>query len=733
MSGLAGHLARSICFMKNRIICRFGFAGSAIAVLMATWVCGHVSAATGAGAWALKTGEPFEGEFLRIQGDDGVFKAPSGELKKVDLGELDAPSRQRASQLWGQHLSAAVKRIDEAVESKLREQGIQPNPALSDEQYVRRIYLDVTGTIPTYTQTMDFLMDRDPQKRFKLVSSLLEQEGNVSHMYNIFADMYRIQDLVPGTYLRTDAFSHWIKEQLRENRPYNEFVYDMLTSTGRIWEDPASGFYLRDFDTPLDHVQYTAKVLLGTDIACAQCHDDPFQDWTMMDYYRLTAFLGELETEEPVKRALPKSEMEKVRQEVIKRHDIDMKAEDAEQKLRQAMQRYQQPVRWMTDAAKLTLKDNPSNRTTLPDIYIYADGKPGDIIMPLVPFGNDPDYIQGQNSPREQYARWMTSPENPRFAMNIANRMWNNFFGRAVALPLHNIDPETAENPELLKVLEEEMVAMGFDLRTFAKVLASTSTYNRLSTNTSVSEADPYYFQGPVLRRMSAEQVWDSLMTLMVDDPLRFRKGDGAYFYEVANILDREGPMTADEFFERAEGYMKYESGLTNYLDMKGEGGASGGVHVEPVKMEMMEGMRNRQRQGVEGLTYGNLLLARASEVEQPAKPEHFLRMFGQSERNFVEGASSRGGSVPQVMEMMNGFATEIITKPDSMLFQEMDRVGRDRMKKADIVFMSILNRKSDTIERDLIYKELERGSEEKAYANLIWALLNTPEFFFIK
>ena len=707
---------------------------AAMSAMSVIGLCGISYAANDSSAWTLKSGEPLAGEFLRLQGDEGVFKGPTGDLKRIELTELDAASQQRVDQLWGQHLSAAVKRIDNAVESKLREQGIQPNAPLSDEQFVRRIYLDLAGTIPTYQQTADFLTDRDPQKRFNLVTTLLDTEGHVSHQYNYYADLFRIQDLVPGTYLRTDGFSHWIKEQVRENRPYDEFVYEMLTADGRIWDDPASGFYLRDYDTRLDHVQYTSKVLLGTDIACAQCHDDPFQDWTMMDYYRLTAFLGEVETEEQIKRGLSKGEMARVRAEVIERHDIDMKADDAERMLRNAMRRYQQPVRWMTDAAKLTVKESPGKRTTLPDIYIYADGKPGDPIMPLVPFGDDPDYVQGQNSLREQYARWMTSPDNPRFAMNIANRMWNNFFGRPVAIPLHNMDPESVENPELLKVLEEEMVAVGFDLRSFAKVLASTNTYNRLSTNESVSEADPYYFQGPVLRRMSAEQVWDSLMTLMVDDPLRFRKGDGGYFYEVANVLNEEGPMTAEEFFERAEGYMKYESGLTNYLDTKGEAGASGGVqggvHVEPVMMEMMDGMRNRQRPGVEGLTYGNLLLARASEIEQPTSNDHFLRMFGQSERNFVVGATSRDGSVPQVMEMMNGFATEIITKPDSMLFQEMERAGRDRMKKADIVFMSILNRKFYPFERSLIYDEFKG---DRGYSNLIWALLNTPEFFFIK
>ena len=128
--------------------------------------------------------------------------------------------------------------------------------------------------------------------------------------------------------------------------------------------------------------------------------------------------------------------------------------------------------------------------------------------------------------------------------------------------------------------------------------------------------------------------------------------------------------MTAKEYFARVEDYRRYESGLANYLDFKGEAGRRGGAPVEPVMMDTSQEMgmqRGRQRKGVPDLSYGNLLLTRASELPQPAGNEHFLRMFGQSERNFVVGATSLGGSVPQIMEMMNGFATAIITKPEGI------------------------------------------------------------------
>jgi hypothetical protein len=125
------------------------------------------------------------------------------------------------------------------------------------------------------------------------------------------------------------------------------------------------------------------------------------------------------------------------------------------------------------------------------------------------------------------------------------------------------------------------------------------------------------------------------------------------------------------------------------------------------------------------------ILLARASELPQPSDPAHFLSQFGQSQRTFVIRASSLDGSVPQVMELMNGYTTEILTQPGSKIFMDMKNL-RSNFEKADVVFMSILSRRAVGNEHNLIDKELRSGSDE-VFADLIWALLNTPEFLFVK
>ncbi|SVD14842.1 uncharacterized protein METZ01_LOCUS367696, partial [marine metagenome] len=170
-------------------------------------------------------------------------------------------------------MQLAVGRIDTAVGGMLKRQGIAYNPTLNDHLFLRRIYVDLTGAIPSYEQTLAFLNDPSPSKRSNLINKLLASEAHVSHLYNYFADMLRIQSEVPGTILRTDAFSKWFKDALRKDRPYNRIVYDMVTANGRIWQHPATGYHLRDADMKLDHVAFMSKVFLGKDISCAQCHD----------------------------------------------------------------------------------------------------------------------------------------------------------------------------------------------------------------------------------------------------------------------------------------------------------------------------------------------------------------------------------------------------------------------------------------------------------------------------
>ncbi len=632
------------------------------------------------------------------------------------------PSPEKAKEM---HL--AVGRIDAAIDGMLQSKGLTYNPPLNDHMFLRRIYVDVQGAIPSYDLAVTFLKNPSPNKRSGLISWLLGQPGHDSHLYNYFADMLRIQSEVPGTVLRTDAFSNWFKDSLKQNRPYNKIVYEMMTADGRMWDNPASGYHLRDAGMKLDHVAFMTKVFLGKDISCAQCHDHPFEDWTQMDYYALSAYLGEMETKaaSPMKGKGKKGKgyknMRFSRTELMsliaKEKGLDPKNEKDQITLRRLTNRANRAVREISEANALKVWEKKGEELRLPDDYGYDDAKPGDVVKPRMLIGEE-YAIWKDLSPREKIARWFATPKNKWFAMAIANRMWAFYFGRGVVEPLHNIEVKEAENKVLLQAITEIMIDLEFDLKAFSWVVLHTKAYNRLATRHKVKVNKDYYFQGPLLRRMSSEQVWDSLVTLMAPNPMRYRAGDGESFLQLVNFA---GVKTPQQALDRVKQFRGFKPEQVMVDATTGKPAFQPGAAKKGGDGEMMMS----RGQG------GKMILARASELEQPAPPGHFLQKFGQSERNFVIEASTRTGSVPQVMELMNGYATESLTRPDSRIFRKIKNES-DPAKRADVVFLSILTRTTTAKERELLLNEIEKGNNE-AMADLIWALLNTPEFFFIK
>ncbi len=707
--------------------------------------------------WTDAEGRVIEAELDRVTADTVFLRLPDGRVfgaKMDSLSEADQTyARENGDKTKSALMYAAVARIDGIVAKGWKAQGVKPNEPLNDSMFVRRVYLDLAGTIPSYGETKAFLDSRDSDKRAKLVASLLQSEGYVSHLYNYFGEILRVQSTVPGTILRLDPYIAWLKESIRANKPFDKLVREMVTANGRLWDDPAVGYHLRDNGMKLDHVSYMTKVFLGTDISCAQCHDDPYKDWTQYDYYQLSAYLGEMDTKGAVAGGSDRKKKDRgyglngqeLDKYLVEKNKIDLSTEKGKQQLRSMRNRYNRTYRDMVQANQLVVGDKAGVKLRLPADYQYDDANPNAPVEPRPLFGEAPESkAKDAEAPREVLADWLTSPKNPRFAITIANRLWALYFGRGVAEPLHDIDPEKCSNPELLKALGEEMVRLDFDLRAFVWVIVNTDAYNRLAAREKAPEDKPYYFQGPVLRRMTAEQIWDSLVTLMVDDPLRYRSGPGEEFQKLINLgAAKQGAI--EEALKRIDSVRGYRE-MSNLTDSDGKPmpvmakakakakpkkPVKAGKKGQPAEEESMMSEDEMMAMVMGDAARHQMALARASELQQPAPPGHFLDKFGQSERNFVVDASTVKGSVPQVMELMNGYATEILTNPNSLIFQRMKN-EKDIGKKAEIIFLSILSRPTLIDERRLLTDELREGGDG-AMADLIWALLNTPEFFFVK
>ncbi|MDG1513988.1 MAG: DUF1549 domain-containing protein, partial [Mariniblastus sp.] len=385
----------------------------------------------------------------------------------------------------------ASSRIDAIIQLDLKKHKLKPNPPASEVQFVRRVYLDVIGRIPSDEELAKFFADTRKDRRARLIDELLDSPGHESHMFNWLGDMLRVKD----DYYRigkTWTFHTWLKSQLRENRPWDELVHKLLTAEGRLGENGATAYLLRDASMPLDSLSSTLTTFLGANVACAQCHDHPFAEWTQRDFYEMASFFGST--------AFDRVD---TRKPALTLRDKNFSKANLVTLLQPNMERV------IFDSTRSTV---------FPEDYAYDDGKPGDSVRPrFISWDGEKETplidIRPQQL-RSHFADWMTSPENPRFAAAIANRLWKKFFGVAVKEPVTDLDDlDDATNPELLRLIAQLMIDVDFDIREFQRIVLNTKAYQG-QVSTTPAEGEDFRFPGPLLRRMTAEQTWDSIVLL---------------------------------------------------------------------------------------------------------------------------------------------------------------------------------------------------------------------------
>lgn len=775
------------------------------------------------------------------------------------LAVLAAFSNSLLSLCLGADEAAAIARIDQLVLEGLKKEGIAPNPDSDDEVFVRRIHLDLIGRIPTKSETLAFLKSEDPDKRNQLVDSLAGSDGYVSHFYNWFADLLRMRTSISGNNQSIGAgiaYERWIKDAIRASRPYDEVVRDLITASGSSWENPAIGYYLRDFGMPLDNLAMTTQVFLGTQIVCAQCHNHPFDAWTQMDYYHLAAFTYGMSgtNNHPVqeralgllreKRATAGVKGGKAAKGKKKSGGLSAGEEGA---LRRASSEILFPLRFNNvNATDRQLK--------LPGDYQYDDAAPRSTVEPSTLFGQEA-VVSESAHPVGVFADWLTSRENPRFAKVIANRLWKRAFGLGLIEPVDDFKDNTvAVNAPLMDYLEDLMLSLDFDLRAFQRILYKTRAYQREASREEPVAGSPHPFAGPILRRMSAEQIWDSLVAMTVADPdlpdpgralyadkrlaevqmiaeAIYDQKPGQYLANLRKVVEIQEELSVriaeaeanvaaaresgdpdlikqasaetrrikDELDDRIEevvyrdGLAKKLAGLTDAgqiepamklaapesepVSIAGEhlvdelaatvlagdrsfdegmgallGEETGGI-IDQLISAIFEGreaalgeareLRRDQEQvewkvkGKEDKTsyrtfdrFVRERMRRASELNQPAPAGHFLREFGQSDRELIENGS-RDASVTQALAMLNGPILSAVTNRYSVLMRDMK--GENFEDRLETVYLTMLSRRP-TPEEVSVFREAWSADPEMAtVSGIVWTMLNTRQFLFIQ
>lgn len=659
------------------------------------------------------------------------------------------------------HFNASA-RIDSILENYWKEKKVEPRPFIDDATYLRRSYLKIIGRIPTHAEAVHFLNNENPYKRTQLVDKLLDSPGYVSHNFNLWADVLRAKSIGrDGSQNGGIYYVPWIKEQIRNNVRYDTFVKTLLTAEGYPWDNPAVGYYLRDFGMPLDNMSMTAQVFLGTQLQCAQCHNHPTDVWTQKEFYQLSAFTYGMKTGIDVNKEIP--EIKEVFKYLREEGVIDYK-DPKKKNAGRTTRDFFQPLRYGVVNTNRDLK--------LPHDYQYDDAKPKSVIEPAVLYGELETAAQLHDPSKrvESYADWMVSENNDRFTKVIANRMWKHAMGKGLIEPVDNLTASSiADVPELMAYLEELMKSLDYDLKQFLRVVYNTRYFQREAVIDNPDIDDDYHLEGPIFERMSAEQIWDTIATLMtpdIDNNLREnytgRSNRNQYSSEdvppAVRILETMSPKQLAQYItETAEVMQKFETSRTRLAEMNNDPKYRGTKELRELKqrnqqlqkeynammnpameadgsgpmmgMSMMAS-NEQKNEKKNSNNYYKSNIRRASELNSPEYDGHLLQVFGQSDRDIIENSESTS-NVIQALFLMNSNQTNQLMAKNSTPVLEA-RLVKTPEEKLETLYIGFLSRKPTPEEtKALIPFFME--NPEKARERIIWAMMNTQQFLFIQ
>ena len=418
--------------------------------------------------------------------------------------------------------------IDEFAFSKLRRLNIIPSRLTSDQEFLRRVYLDTVGVLPTIEETEEFLASNDPQRRSKLIDHLLERPEFAELWATKFCDLFRVgfidQGLKGGR-----LFYHWIRKAIREDKPYDEFATELITATGNLWFNPTANFYYITEDSePENLATNVSQVFLGVRLECSRCHNHPWERWKQDDFWGFAAFFARMAEKDT----------------------------------------------YGGDETEVFLKDHGEvvhPKTKKPVKPKYLDG-------PTETEGPDEDI-------REKLAAWITSPENPWFARNIVNRLWKHYLGRGIVEPVDDFrvtNPPT--NEALLDALAKDFVDHGYSLHHAARLILNSRVYQLSTEPNDTNRTDNLNYSRYYVKRLMAEQLVDAVsqVTGVAEEyrdhvpgtrAMTIAAGAPSYFLETFGRLKERDKIAERETQTNIAQTMHLISGDTIHDKVTAEGG----------------------------------------------------------------------------------------------------------------------------------------------------------------
>lgn len=350
--------------------------------------------------------------------------------------------------------------IDTLVDAKLKQLQYQAAPLCTDDVFLRRVYLDVLGILPTVEESIAFLNDSTPDKRNRLIDQLLARPEHAKFWALKWGDLLKMTGKAVGTE-GVFKYYRWVEQAIRENMPYDQFARALLSANGSTYSNPPANFYRTAADMN-ESVETISQVFLGARLQCAKCHNHPFERWTQDNYYGLGAFFQRVQRS---KTARP-NEM----------------------------------LIWTQNAGEV------------------VQPRTGQTMKPWVPVAGSLD-IPNDIDRREAFVAWLIRPENPYLARVETNRIWSQLFARGIVDPIDDFrDSNPPTNRPLLDALTKHFVDSGYNRRELIRTILQSRTYQASYETTPWNEKDQLYFSHQHPRLLSAEQLLDAINQLTQTD-----------------------------------------------------------------------------------------------------------------------------------------------------------------------------------------------------------------------
>ncbi len=390
--------------------------------------------------WAGQVKDDPKGPAAEDTGKAKKKVAPVANLKVPGAGQkLDA--------------TALARIIDQEIQHKLDAEKVKASPLASDAEFLRRVYLDVVGVVPTPEKVKAFLESKDPRKRAKVIDELLADPRFGSALAEVWSGLM-IPREPANAQLKSDPLTKWLAENFNSGKPLDKIVYELLTATGKQDENGAVTYFAAN-ETVDKMTGTVTRMFLGVQLECAQCHNHPFTDWKQTEYWAMAAFFM------------------KTRVTAAKRS--------------------------VEEAEKGTKGELPERAKIVPAKFLQAESPK---LNPSEPY-------------RPVLAKWIASPTNPFFAPAMVNRTWYQLFGRGIVNAVDNMhEDNAATHPELLAALAEQFKGSAFDLKYLYRAILNSETYQRSSKPQGNSDYAKEYYSHSIPRVLSAEQLHDSLETV---------------------------------------------------------------------------------------------------------------------------------------------------------------------------------------------------------------------------